>query len=134
MPVQLNVLHPESCDDCGLCCEGIGSPVLVYASRPAFAEHHPFRPLGLPKTLIQEIDEHFAGLARGEEPQEQCLWFDATARRCKHYDWRPQICREYKLGGTACLLRRREHAKAAASASTAWNTVANSQLSDVPSS
>ena len=97
---------PESCDDCGLCCVGIGSPVLLYQSQPHVEGLHPHRPAELPADLIEEIDEHFLGLARGEEPQAQCLWYDAEAKRCRYYEWRPQICRDYELGGTACLLRR----------------------------
>jgi Fe-S-cluster containining protein len=30
-------------------------------------------------------------------------------RRCRHYEWRPQVCRDYELGGDACLARRREY-------------------------
>ena len=104
-----NVLQPESCDGCGLCCEKIGSPVLLYASRPEIQGLHPFRPSGLPEALILEIDETFSGLRRGEEPQEQCLWFDPEKRRCKHYEWRPQVCRDYELGSEACLIERREY-------------------------
>lgn len=107
--VTLAVLHPETCDACGLCCEGIGSPVALYASRPEWSSQHPFRPQGLPDELIREIDEHFMGLYRGQEPQERCLWFDAQARRCQHYEWRPQICRDYELGGTGCLILRGAH-------------------------
>jgi Fe-S-cluster containining protein len=108
MPVELSVLEPESCDGCGLCCEGIGSPVALYASRPGWESQHPFRPEGLPDELVREIDEQFAGIYRGQEPQERCVWFDSQARRCRHYEWRPQVCRDYELGGTACLLLRRE--------------------------
>ena len=57
--------------------------------------------------MIDEIDFHFAGLFRGQESQEQCLWFDAENRVCKHYEWRPQVCHEYELGGYACLEKRR---------------------------
>lgn len=103
----LTVLEPESCAGCGLCCEGNGSPVVLYASRPEWQTEHPFRPPGLPVELIREIDEHFAGLYRGQEPPERCLWFDAESRRCRHYEWRPQVCRDYELGGTACLTLRR---------------------------
>jgi Fe-S-cluster containining protein len=105
--VQFQVLQPESCAGCGLCCEGIGSPVLLYASGPRIIEPHPFRPSGLPLELIEEIDAHFLGLARGQEAQERCLWFDTDTRRCKHYEWRPQVCRDYELGGRACLAQRR---------------------------
>ncbi len=103
----LPVFHdqsPLSCEGCGCCCEGIGSPVLVYAT--GFRGRIPERPNGLPAPLIEEIDFHFSGLHRGQEPQERCLWFDVTTRGCKHYEFRPSICREYELGGTACLLTR----------------------------
>lgn len=103
---RLDVLTPQSCDGCGLCCEGIGSPVLLYVSRPELSGEHPFRPAELPAELIVEIDEHFLGMSRGQEPQERCLWFDPATRRCRHYAWRPQVCRDYELGGDACLLRR----------------------------
>jgi uncharacterized protein len=91
-----------------LCCEGIGSPVLLYVSRPELSGAHPFRPPELPTELIVEIDEHFLGILRGQEPQERCLWFDPVTRQCRHYAWRPQVCRDYELGGDACLLRREE--------------------------
>lgn len=109
-PIRLTILEPQSCDGCGLCCEGIGSPVLLYVTRGAEAGPHPFRPSGLPQELIDEIDGQFLGLHRGQEPQERCLWFDPEARHCRHYEWRPQLCRDYELGGDACLGLRREHA------------------------
>ncbi len=104
----LTVLEPESCEGCGLCCEGVGSPVLLYASRPEWVARHPFRPEGLPGELIRQIDEQFAGLFHGQEPQERCLWFDTETRRCRHYEWRPQLCRDYEFGCSACLNLRRE--------------------------
>ena len=106
--LKLLISSPDSCDGCGLCCEGIGSPVLLYASRPGFGVPHPFRPANLPQELIEEIDFHFSGLTRGQEPLERCLWFDVTTRQCRHYELRPQLCRDYELGGQACLIRREE--------------------------
>ena len=106
--LTLPVLSPTSCDGCGLCCEGIGSPVLLYASRPGFGVPHPYRPVGLPEALVEEIDSHFSGLTRGQEPLARCLWFDTATRQCRHYELRPQICREYELAGPSCLIRRQE--------------------------
>ena len=108
---SLPLLPPETCEGCGLCCEGIGSPVLLYASRPGLPTPHPFRPADLPQDLIDEIDNHFAGLTRGQESQDRCLWFDPVARACRHYEFRPQICQDYELGGRACLQRRRDELK-----------------------
>lgn len=103
----LTVLRPTSCDGCGVCCEGIGSPVVLYASRPDLLGPHPFRPPGLPQELIDEIDTQFLGLRRGDEPQARCLWHDAETGKCRHYEWRPQVCRDYELGGRECLAKRR---------------------------
>lgn len=106
-PLQFERLVPESCEGCGLCCEGIGSPVLLYQSRPAWEATHPYRPEGIPAHLIEEIDSHFQGLFRGQEPQDACLWYDQESRSCKHYEWRPEVCRDYELAGDACLEERR---------------------------
>ena len=105
--LHLDILDPASCDGCGLCCEGIGSPVLLYVSRPEWSEQHPFRPSGMPDDLIREIDDAFGGLVRGQEPQERCVWFDPAGRRCRHYEFRPQVCRDDDLGGAACIELRR---------------------------
>lgn len=109
--MDLTILNqtPESCEGCGLCCEGIGSPVLLYQSFLGTEGEHPYRPADLPQNLIDEIDSQLGGLFRGQEPQQACLWFDAEKRICGHYEWRPQICRDYELGGTACLLRRADY-------------------------
>jgi uncharacterized protein len=103
---DMKIVDPNSCDGCGVCCAGIGSPVVLYASRPGEPDPHPFRPADLPEHLQEEIDRHFAGLRRGDEPQERCLWFDAHSRRCRHYQWRPDICREFELGGPSCTTVR----------------------------
>jgi uncharacterized protein len=107
MDVLLPVVSEPSCAGCGACCQGIGSPVLLYASRPGLGEPHPYRPAGLPDDLIAEIDAAFSGLVRGQEPQEACLWYDASSQQCRHYGWRPQVCRDYELAGRACLNRRK---------------------------
>jgi Fe-S-cluster containining protein len=109
---QLSIMNPASCDGCGLCCEGIGSPVALFASRPGWEQNHPFRFPGMPDGLVQEVDDHFSGLFRGQEPQERCLWFDPATRKCRHYEWRPQVCRDYELAGETCLLRREEYRQA----------------------
>ena len=109
MLLKLETIDPASCEGCGLCCEGIGSPVVLYASRPGYPETHPFRPPGLPAELVAEIDDHFGGLTRGQEPQDFCLWYDVALRRCRHYEWRPQVCRDYELGCYACRELRRPH-------------------------
>jgi len=37
-----------------------------------------------------------------------CIWYDTTTRRCKHYEHRPAICRNYDPGEVSCNRQRRE--------------------------
>ena len=80
----------------------------MYNSGLGRGERHPFRPAGLPAELVEEIDAHFLGLHRGQEGPGPCLWYDAAALRCRHYQWRPQVCRDYAVGSPSCLSGRRK--------------------------
>jgi Fe-S-cluster containining protein len=106
MTVQLTTLVPQDCQGCGLCCEGIGSPVAIYTYRTSHSGPYLFRPRDLPRHLADEIDRYFDGLKAGEKPVDNCLWFDETTRQCKHHEWRPQVCRKYDVGCDLCLKER----------------------------
>ncbi|MFN0052640.1 MAG: YkgJ family cysteine cluster protein, partial [Planctomycetales bacterium] len=51
--------------------------------------------------------DHFLGMIRGQESTTRCLWFDPQTRKCRHHEWRPQVCRDYEMGGDECLALRR---------------------------
>lgn len=36
-----------------------------------------------------------------------CGFFDMVTRKCRHYEYRPGICRDFELGGDACLASRK---------------------------
>lgn len=39
-----------------------------------------------------------------------CLWYDSDSKKCKHYEWRPETCRDSEVmapGNEACLATRR---------------------------
>ena len=97
---------PPDCTGCGACCERNGSPPLLLNSALGTSEAHPYRFPGMPAALIAEIDDHFLGLHRGQEPPGPCVWYDAARQRCRHYEWRPQICRDFEIGSPSCLSDR----------------------------
>jgi len=39
---------------------------------------------------------------------DPCWWLDPATNRCRHYEHRPQTCRDFKMGGEACLKTRTE--------------------------
>jgi Fe-S-cluster containining protein len=63
----------------------------------------------LPQSLKSEIED-FRIKVRPNSPHEQpCLWLDLATKRCRHYEHRPKLCRDFALGGEECLGFRRLH-------------------------
>jgi Fe-S-cluster containining protein len=97
-----------SCDDCGACCWHATSPPF----RRVFDENGEAywerlkreRPDLLAEMIADTRARREQGLPLHGTP---CLWFDQESRRCRHYDLRPQSCREFAVGGTDCLDARR---------------------------
>jgi len=91
----------RDCRDCGACCEGQAAlPIHLVGERFTMESVNP-----LPPELAQELRETTARfLADGFPPDgSPCIWYDAEAKRCKHYDYRPTVCRdEVKPGDEAC--------------------------------
>jgi Fe-S-cluster containining protein len=59
----------------------------------------------MPAALLEELS---LNSKRGLYNQ-RCFWFDATTRRCRHYDFRPTECRTFEVGGVGCLAIRSFH-------------------------
>jgi Fe-S-cluster containining protein len=99
---KLLVLDPEDpCKGCGVCCTGIHWPPFFFPEEEwaQFKQRHP--------DLAREIEEVRAGGDRDREGYVMpCIWFDLASRRCIHYDLRPEICRDFKPGGSDCAHTR----------------------------
>jgi uncharacterized cysteine cluster protein YcgN (CxxCxxCC family) len=70
-----------SCDDCGACCTKpfIGNDNKNYA---------------------------FVEIVHGQRVRF-CKQFDCETFKCKIYNERPSVCRDYPVGGQECLSKRR---------------------------
>jgi Fe-S-cluster containining protein len=89
---------------CGACCEHqAGLPVTWYTVIEPDAP--------LPADLRREIDDtarrwNGPGMWRGPGDDAPCVWYDAATKRCRHYENRPAVCREFEVGGPECLTWR----------------------------
>jgi Fe-S-cluster containining protein len=83
-----------SCDGCGFCCTEV--------SVPPFLDEIDF----VPKELAAEF--YAAQMIEAElvAQKQPCIWHDRVTRRCRHHEHRPNICREYEIGGELCLETR----------------------------
>ena len=86
--VQLPILN---CDHCGACCHLQPAP--------------PYMPTELdvlPRHLLAELQAARPGDGKGP-----CFWL-TSENRCRHYEHRPEVCRQFELGGEDCLAVREE--------------------------
>lgn len=109
--------YPEvnSCEGCGACCLEQSAPpgYISYLTGIASLDDgtdDAARVRALPAELRAELERYIALPVSRERPDgEVCLWFDPVARQCKHYDLRPEICREFEMGSDFCHSWRRRY-------------------------
>src|SRR6185369_454852 len=81
----------ESCEGCGACCLNVTFPPFGIDE----AENR-----GVPDEFMKSVDDRLRH-SHCQKP-EPCVWLDEVSLRCKHYNWRPAICRRFELGGLQC--------------------------------
>ena len=94
--------HPlpiVSCDDCGACCSAVGHPHFYRNSNDELWEQ-------LPEHLKKEVNEYIDNLTDIDLGQP-CFWLDPETKQCKHYEYRPQVCRDFELDSYHCHRLRR---------------------------
>lgn len=62
----------------------------------------------LPEELKRIVNEHIASLTDVDIGQP-CIWLDRQSRQCRHYDYRPQMCRDFEIGSPHCVRMRESH-------------------------
>lgn len=92
-----------SCDNCGACCMSMMFP-------PFDEEDGAIElPSQIEEELISAIEagrNQVPGASRIGLP---CFWLDTETRRCKHYEFRPGICRRFEPGNNICIKDRAIH-------------------------
>lgn len=105
-----------SCEGCGACCLEQGSPPGYALFVPIPYRHlYDWAPdtedwqhwASMPDALKWELKDYYDGLIAGTtedrvKAEWPCLWLDMETRRCRHYEHRPTICREFPPGSDSC--------------------------------
>ncbi len=92
---------PTSCDGCGACCMHAQEPPFAGVNGVA-AGPDPYWD-NLPEFLKLEIESLRSEVQSNSRRCEPCLWLDLATKRCRHYEHRPKLCRDFELGGEECL-------------------------------
>jgi Fe-S-cluster containining protein len=103
----------ETCDNCGACCIAQCSPpgYLLLICQPQRSDEWPDkedveRVKRLPHGALLVINRYRREAARkGSLPDDApCVWLDMKTMRCRWYEHRPQICRDFKSGSEDCQM------------------------------
>ncbi len=117
MPViELPVI--ESCEGCGACCLEQNSPpgyaVLQSLGAGGWPEAEDWERFKRLPTKARVILKKYIDRVLGNSPPgdgEPCCWLDKTTMRCRFYEHRPQICRDFEMGSEACRAWREDGGK-----------------------
>ena len=108
----------DPCGGCGKCCQYIGLPPFE-AANPAFGPQR-VNTRGLSATQLadavfdtdlfvampDDLRHSHAELLLGliaDPSGGPCAWYDADARQCRHYAWRPATCRRFRANDERCV-------------------------------
>lgn len=118
------------CQGCGVCCLHMGYPAFnltleqlltldqslvagkmagMRLSPVAVADLERWR--GMPSELQQQVLELMRTYRSPEngELDGPCSWLDGTSQLCSHHQHRPQVCRDFRVGGEGCLEWRKSY-------------------------
>ncbi|MDB4759904.1 YkgJ family cysteine cluster protein [bacterium] len=106
-PQQLPTI--SDCNSCGICCLNMGYPSYVTTAHSetgqAGSDINEQAWVDMPESLKQELllyIQNYQAPPKGEL-DGPCVWYDAARRCCKHHEHRPQVCRDFSVGGKGCL-------------------------------
>jgi Putative zinc- or iron-chelating domain len=93
-------LPPQACFSCGACCHR-GFDVVEVGANERFARQHPalIEVRSADRCVVPRPGGHCIALTGNGSSAEPYL--------CQHYDERPRSCRQFEMGGDACLVARR---------------------------
>ncbi|WP_147866462.1 YkgJ family cysteine cluster protein [Stieleria maiorica] len=115
------------CDGCGVCCMHMGFPAFnLTLEQLADVEHIDLAsladaasadlarwiamPAGLREGVLEQMANHVA--PKNGALDGPCTWLDLQTKRCRHHQHRPQVCRDFPVGGVGCLQWRAAYADA----------------------
>ncbi len=109
--MNTQLLPVITCDDCnGACCRNQPTPpgyTAVLSNPdgwpPGLGDHE--RVAILAREDPKAIEDIYDAMAVGDD-FAPCCWLDLATGRCRYYEYRPAVCRDFHVGSNACLRAR----------------------------
>jgi Fe-S-cluster containining protein len=85
----------ESCDDCSACCRQTPIPPFLPGEEEQW---------NVPTEWLMPVQQRIDADLQFEVLP--CVWLDIDSNRCRHYEHRPQACRDFQINSDLCRLSR----------------------------
>ncbi len=95
---------PVDCNDCGACCWDFTRPPYGYDELGPLERNRPH--VYRDYLAVEGVRTRYRKV-KGRDLDGPCGFFDVLSGECRHYADRPDVCREYPLGGQSCQAKRR---------------------------
>ena len=82
-----------------MCCMQMRTP-------PFYGESDP-RWKALPEAMQHELARYLL-MVKHDGPVNPCIWLDILTRKCRHYNLRPGVCRDFEVGNDSCRSFRKD--------------------------
>jgi Fe-S-cluster containining protein len=104
----------DFCNNCGLCCMHMRTPPFIGVTDPRWQ--------AMPQELRDELSVWLSYDEKKKKVVEAprytlaqrkygddlpCLWLNVATGKCRHYEFRPDVCRDYQPGNGSCRELRR---------------------------
>jgi Fe-S-cluster containining protein len=86
----------------------------MHMRTPPFGDSTDPRWLELSKELKSEIENwiltgpRYQFMVKFDGHINPCIWLNLVTGECRHYNQRPDVCREFEVGNDSCRMLRKE--------------------------
>jgi Fe-S-cluster containining protein len=103
-----------NCDNCGACCMHMRTPPHIVAmdddgnwsNYGGQATKDFFRLVTAPPEAQQAIRDRLRTSYDDIPDESPCAWLDLETKQCRWHEHRPNVCRDFDIGGESCVATR----------------------------
>lgn len=113
--IELDVIDPAvECTDCGLCCSEMNSPPFSGVVLPdgTLGIADPCYPDDYERLMSAPEEAKALWLNDNRPDGSPCCWLDPVKKQCRWHEFRPDICRDFAVGGESCKVWRNPELRA----------------------
>ncbi len=102
------------CNNCGACCMHMRTPPHIVGLNSDGSWHNYggssqddfLRLMVAPAEARQAIVDRLNASYDDVPDESPCAWLDLETKKCRWHDHRPDVCRDFDVGGESCLATR----------------------------